>query len=62
MDHDQEANDRSGADNFSFGVVVLGLLMGAAGVILTAAGVAITGGVLIVLGLSYFAFKQLLAD
>lgn len=62
MDNNQEVNDRSGVDNFSFGVVVLGLLTGAIGVVLTSTGIAITGGVLLTLGLSYFGLKQMLAD
>lgn len=61
MENNRDSSERSAIDNLSFGIVILGLLCGIAGVILTTPGVAISGVVLIGFGLSYFGLKQMLA-
>ena len=61
MENNRDISERSAGDNLSFGIVIIGLLCGVAGVLLTTPGIAVTGGVLIAFGLSYFGLKQLLA-
>ena len=58
MDTSVESTERKSTDYFHFGVMFLGFLIGAAGVVTLSRGATLCGLVLIAFGLAYFLLEN----